>query len=179
LMAEAPNAFNDVVLTFLDEIDRTAAASAQEIAGQLRAGLVRDGCRRGEVMLAPPGDLVAAERAHRQAAPPDQHAVLAAARADRPVGERDVVAVAVVECQMVYVERGGLRPREAGLYELAVAVPAVDAAGRELDHHVVGPAAHVRVEIRREPRVDPTHEPRPGRHRVQLDRCTSPSTSVR
>jgi hypothetical protein len=28
LMAEAPNAFNDVVLTFLDEIDRAAAASA-------------------------------------------------------------------------------------------------------------------------------------------------------
>lgn len=32
LMAEAPNAFNDVVLTFLDEIDRTTAVAAQESA---------------------------------------------------------------------------------------------------------------------------------------------------
>jgi 3-oxoadipate enol-lactonase len=32
LMAEAPNAFNDVVLTFLDEIDRSVAATTQESA---------------------------------------------------------------------------------------------------------------------------------------------------
>jgi 3-oxoadipate enol-lactonase len=32
LMAEAPNAFNDVVLTFLDEIDRSVAVKTQESA---------------------------------------------------------------------------------------------------------------------------------------------------
>ena len=32
LMAEAPNAFNDVVLTFLDEIDRAAVSSTKESA---------------------------------------------------------------------------------------------------------------------------------------------------
>ncbi len=32
LMAEAPNAFNDVVVNFLDEIDRAAAVPTQETA---------------------------------------------------------------------------------------------------------------------------------------------------
>ena len=32
LMAEAPNAFNDVVLRFLDEVDRAASVPTQESA---------------------------------------------------------------------------------------------------------------------------------------------------
>ena len=85
LMAEAPNAFNDVVLKFLDESRRRHRRPHPRRR--------RSPGRRGrEVMLAPPGDLAVAQLAHRQAAPLDQHAVVAAAGADRPVGERDTAS---------------------------------------------------------------------------------------
>ncbi len=78
LMAEAPNAFNDVVLKFIDEIDRANRYRPKKPPDAVRTGGSVEGAGRRQMMLAPPRDPVAVERAHRQATPADHHTVVRA-----------------------------------------------------------------------------------------------------
>ena len=130
-------------------------------------------------MLAPPDDAVVAELADRQAAPLDFDAVVAPARADRPVGEHEVTVDREVRARrttpaspmrtLLRAASGTRRRRRRlgppGIVSAMSVVPAVD----------------VRVDIGRQPRSDASRE-----HRARVvdgeahdERSTNPSTSVR
>ena len=130
-------------------------------------------------MLAPPGDAAVAELADRQAAPLDDRRRLAAAGADRPVGEHDVSPSTASVCTSN--DTGVAHANDCSTMRRYASMPSIDATAGQREHHVVVPALEVRVDVGREPRGDAARE-----HRARVldrdahdERRTNPSTSVR
>src|SRR5439155_25673854 len=111
------------------------------------------------VVLAPPRDAPVAQLADAHPFPLHDGAVRAPFGADRPLRQHDIAD----HREVMEVERQGPAPRERVPQQLRVLGSALDGSPGNAQHHVVGPAVEIAVEILGEPR-----HPAPGEDRAGI-----------